>query len=179
MARSSCMVVQADGINLDSSAGTTFPGGTDWELDSGGNSFYTVSDFTFKWEKTDSGGVVTEIDQTIFSSSIELNELVMYPPCTDAAGNATTCNSSNWQQTNTNLTQGSAGNYVGGYVGDGVYTFTLTRSDGCTASIARNIILGCMNDQNSHYNAAATLDSDGLPNSYYLPSAIRCAGTII
>ena len=71
------MVVQADGINLDSSAGTTFPGGTDWELDSGGNSFYTVSDFIFKWEKTDSGGVVTEIDQTIFSGNIVLNSLLI------------------------------------------------------------------------------------------------------
>ena len=160
MAKSSCMLVQADGINLDSGAGTTFPGGTDWELDSGGNSFYTISDFTFKWEKTDSGGVVTEIDQTAFSSQITPNELMIFPPCLN-----TPCNLSNWQQTNTNLQQGSTGNYVGGYMGDGTYTFTLTRSDGCTASISRNIILGCMNPTNGNYNSSATLNTDGVSNT--------------
>jgi hypothetical protein len=171
-----CMIIQADGINLDSSTGgVTFPAGTPWKLDSGGSSFYTLSDFTFKWEKTDSGGVVTEIDQTIFSGNIVLNSLLIFPPCFDSTGLPIACSPSNWQQTNTNLTQGSTGDYVGGYMGDGTYTFTLTRSDGCTASISRNIILGCMKPTNTNYNSAANLDSDGLSNTFYTPPLVKCA----
>ena len=61
-----------------------------------------------------------------------------------------------------------------GYMGDGTYTFTLTRSDGCTASISRNIILGCMQITNTNHNPAANLDSLGIENHYNLPVARKC-----
>lgn len=147
---------------------------SDWETG------FSSADLEFKWEKTDGSGVVTEINQDLMNSVISgglgSNELFIFPPCIDATtGAAVTCNALNWEQTNTNLTQGSAGDYVGGYMGDGTYTLTLTRSDGCTTSISRNIILGCMDSSNSNGNSAATLDSDGMPLTYYIPPDIRCA----
>ena len=154
---------------------TTSVAWTEWYVGNGtvASPQYAIeNDFTFKWEKT-AGGTTTEIDQAPYtwgsgSSGLPPYAIPVFPVCLDANGDITPC--ANWEQSNANL-----GDYTqGGYMGDGLYTFTATRSDNCSFTRSFQVTLGCMepgdpntdanNSVNTHY-----LNTDLAQVTFYLP----------
>jgi len=160
---------------------------TDWLVGNGttSNPQYDLLtlDFSWKWEKynstTNITTVIVEFPGAVISSTLwpinqsvldaGITKLKIWPLCPPNQ-TTTPCPIGAWKQADSDL----ADQAVGGYMGDGVYTFTATRVDGCEISVSRNIILGCMDSNNPNYNSAATFDSNNFHSKYTMPASLQC-----
>ena len=141
---------------------TTSTAWAEWYVGNGtvANPQYALeNDFTFEWRRTQGPGTTTIINQIPYGwnpGGVPPMLLPVFPPCRDATGAQIPC--LNWEQSSADL-----GDYTqGGYMGDGLYTFTATRSDNCSLTLTFHVTLGCMEPGDSN------TDANNSVNTHYL-----------